>query len=49
MVNIRIEGDVAVFEVAGWDKVWAFKSSLEIPIVHISDVYADPHPAMGWF
>ena len=49
MVNIRIEGDVAVFEVAGWDKVWAFKSSLEIPSVHISDVYADPHPAMGWF
>jgi hypothetical protein len=49
MVNVKLQGNVIVFEVAGWDRLWAFKSSLEIPVAHITDVYADPHPAMGWF
>ena len=49
MVNIKLEGDVISFEVVGWDKFWALKSTLKIPITHITDVYADPHPAMGWF
>ena len=49
MVNIKLERDVIIFDVAGWDKLWSFKSSLEIPIAHITDVYADPNPAMGWF
>ncbi|HLL44099.1 MAG TPA: hypothetical protein VK369_13215 [Segetibacter sp.] len=49
MVNIKLERDVIIFVVAGWDKLWSFKSSLEIPIAHITDVYADPNPAMGWF
>ena len=49
MVNIKLQGNIVVFEVAGWDKLWAFKSSLEIPVAHITDIYADPNPAMGWF
>lgn len=49
MVNIKVNGEVVIFEVAGWDKLWAFKSSLEIPVQHITDVYADPNPALAWF
>jgi hypothetical protein len=49
MVEITVDGDNVVFEVRGWDKVWALRSQLTIPITHIKDVYADPEPAMGWF
>ena len=48
MVNIKINGDTAVFEVEGWDKLWALRSSLEIPVSHIRGVYHDPNCAMGW-
>jgi len=49
MVEIRIEGDKAVFEVQNWDKLWSLRSRLEIPLAHIIAVQADPQPAMGWF
>jgi hypothetical protein len=49
MVEIRIEDDKAVFEVEGWDKLWALKSRLEIPLAHIKGAHSDPNPAMGWF
>ncbi len=49
MVEITIEGDQAVFEVHGWDKLWSLRSQLRIPIAHIKDVHADTAPAMGWF
>ena len=48
MVNIKINGDTIIFEVEGWDKLWALRSSLEIPVAHIKDVYRDPDCAMGW-
>jgi hypothetical protein len=48
MINIKINGDTAIFEVEGWDKLWSFKSSLEIPVTHITNVYADPNYAMNW-
>ena len=35
--------------IRGADKLWAFKSSLEIPLVHIADVRADPQTARGWY
>ena len=44
MVDIRIEGDRAVFEVEGWDKMWAVKSRVEIPLVHIWRYQAGLHP-----
>ena len=31
------------------DKLWAFKSSLEIPLVHIAGVRADPEAARGLY
>ena len=49
MVEISVEGDRVVFEVNGWDKLWALRSRLEIPRAHIKAVHADPEPAMGWF
>jgi hypothetical protein len=49
MVEISIESDKAVFAVQGWDKLWALRSRLEIPLAHIRDVHADTSPKMGWF
>jgi hypothetical protein len=49
MVEIKIEGEKAIFEVQGWDKLWSLRSRLEIPLAHIKGAHADPNPAMGWF
>jgi hypothetical protein len=49
MVEVTIEGSLAVFTVQGWDKLWSFRSRVEIPLKHIEDVHADPSPPMGWF
>jgi len=49
MVNVSIEGDRVRFGVEGWDKLWAVKSQLEIPLAHVFSVRADPEPARGWF
>jgi hypothetical protein len=49
MVSVVIQGDRVRFEVEGWDKLWALKSQLEIPVAHIRAVRADPEPARGWW
>ena len=49
MVTISVEGDRVRFEVEGWDKVWALKSQLEIPLEHIQSVRVDPEAARGWW
>jgi len=49
MVEISIQGDRARFEVEGWDKLWALRSTLEIPLAHIRSVRVDPEPARGWW
>jgi hypothetical protein len=49
MVQVTIDGDRAVFEVEGWDRLWSLRSRLEIPLVHIKEAHPDPDPAMGWF
>ena len=49
MVEIRVEGDRAVFEVQGWDQLWSLRSRLQIPLAHISGARWDAQPAMGWF
>ena len=35
--------------VRGADKLWTFKSSLEIPLAHIVEIRADPAIAHGWW
>jgi hypothetical protein len=47
MVSISIKDDAAVFEVRGLHKLWAFKSRLEIPLAHITEVRADPDHLSG--
>ena len=49
MVEITPLHDRLVLKVKGWHKLWAFRSQLTIPLEHIKDVYADPHPVTGWF
>ena len=35
MGTISVVGDRVSFEVEGWDKFWALKSQLQIPLSHI--------------
>lgn len=49
MVEVSIEGDHAVFEVEGMDKMWALKSRLEIPLSHITGARVDDTAARGWW
>jgi hypothetical protein len=49
MVEISVDGDKAVFTVEGLDKLWAFRSRLEIPLSHIKGVRSDPVVARGWY
>ena len=49
MVQVTLEGDRAVFEVEGLDKVLALRSRLAIPLTHINDVEFDPSQVGRWW
>jgi hypothetical protein len=49
MVEISIAEDALHLEVQGWDKLWALKSRLTIPLRHVTGVRADPEVARGWW
>ncbi len=49
MVDLSVAEGKLTLHVRGADKLWAFKSSLEIPLVHIARVRADPQAARGWY
>jgi hypothetical protein len=49
MVTVSLDGDRIRFEVEGWDKLWALKSQLEIPLAHVTGVRMDPDAARGWW
>ena len=49
MVLISIEGNRVHFDVEGLDKLWAFRSRLDIPLAHIRAVQIDPEAARGWW
>ena len=38
MTTVTITGGKLLIEVQGWDKLWALKSHLEIPLEHVKDV-----------
>jgi hypothetical protein len=42
MVDLSISGGNLVLHVRGADKLWALKSSLEIPLAHVAEIRADP-------
>ena len=49
MVSVTVESDRAVFEVEGWDKLWALRSRLEIPLAHVTDVEANVDQVNRWW
>ena len=49
MVDINVENGRVHFDVQGWDRLWALRSRLEIPVEHIRTVRIDPEPAKGWW
>lgn len=49
MVELSIAEGKLTLHVRGADKLWAFKSSLEIPLAHIAGIRADPEVARGWY
>ena len=49
MVDLSVADNKLILHVRGADKLWALKSSLEIPLQHIAGVRADPAVAHGWY
>ena len=49
MVDLSIAEGKLTLNVRGADKLWAFKSSLEILLVQITEITADPSIAHGWW
>lgn len=49
MVDLSIAEGKLTLHVRGADKFWAFKSSLEIPLVHIAGARSDPEVGRGWY
>ena len=49
MVDVTTDGDRAVFQVEGLDKLWALRSRLEIPLDHIIGAEHDPESVGRWW
>ena len=49
MVDLSISAGNLTLHVRGADKLWAFKSSLEIPLAHIAGIRANPTIVRGWW
>ena len=49
MVDLSVSGGDLLLHVRGADKLWALKSSLEIPLAHVAAIRADSAAARGWY
>lgn len=49
MVDLSVADGKLVLDVRGADKLWALKSSLEIPLRHVVAIRADTTIARGWW
>ena len=49
MVEVIAQDDRFIFEVEGWDKFWALRSRLDIPISHVKGARIDEEAAKGWW
>jgi len=49
MVDLTVEEDKLVLHVRGMDQLWSLKSTLEIPLRHITGARADASVAHGWW
>lgn len=48
MAKVDITDDLLVVNVTGWDRVWALKSRLEIPLAHVAGARVTPGVRMSW-
>ncbi len=49
MVDVSVADGKLVLTVQGADKLWALKSSLEIPLAHVAGIRADASIARRWW
>jgi len=49
MVDVKVEDGKAIFEVEGMHKLWAFRSRIEIPVEHITDVEVNHDQVGRWW
>jgi hypothetical protein len=49
MVDLSVADGMLTLHVRGADKLWAFKSSLEISLQHVAGIRADSTIAHGWW
>ncbi len=49
MVNVRIEGDTAIFEVLGSHRFWALRDKVKVRLENIRSVRHDPTVTLGWW
>jgi hypothetical protein len=49
VVDVTIQGEHAIFTVEGLDKLWAFKSRIDIPLTHITGAEANVDQVGRWW
>jgi hypothetical protein len=49
MAEVSIENGELVIGIPGWDRVFALKSELRVPLSHIKNVSLDPEEAHSWW
>jgi hypothetical protein len=49
MTTLTVSEESLFIEVEGWDKLWALRSHLSIPLLHVVRVYADPDIVRSWW
>ncbi len=49
MVDLTVSDGKLVVNVEGADKLWALKSSLQIPLEHVTGIRMDSEVAKGWY
>ena len=48
MTEIELANGILIVHVRGADKLWAFKSQLEIPLIHVVSAEIDPSVGEHW-
>lgn len=49
MVDVTIQDGLAIFNVEGLDKLWSFRSRIEIPLTHIAGADANADQVGRWW
>src|SRR5580658_4619948 len=49
MVTASVDSTTLHLQIEGMDKLWALKSTLDIPLIHVNGVRVDPPEAHDWW